>query len=203
MITAAGSQVAVVAFDGRALADPPRIRSAADRLARLQEDGHHVVSVLSAMGGTTDELLELARAVSPTPLPRELDLLVTTGARISCALTAMALIDVGRRAVSLTGSQAGIVTDGEHGAATIVEVRPHRIERELLTGAIVLVANHQGVSTSSEVTALGHADATAAAVAIASALGASRCELVAGSPDAPGVALDSSTPPGLRLQHAV
>ncbi len=204
MITTAGSQVAVVAFDSPALADPPRVRAVAERLAGLQEDGHHVVSVLSAMGGATEELFALARAVSPAPLPRELDLLVTTGARISCALTAMALVDLGRRAVSLTGSQAGVVTDCEHGGgASIVQVRPHRIERELLTGAIVLVANHQGVSTASEVTALGHADPSATAVAITSALGASHCELVVGSPDAPAIALDVADTRALRLQQVV
>jgi aspartate kinase len=202
-VSTATAPVVVIAFDGRALADPRRIRTAAARLASAQEDGNHVVAVLSAMGDATDELLRLAHDVSPAPLPRELDLLVTTGARISCALTAMALIDLGRRAVSLTGSQAGIVTDEAHGSATILEVRPHRIERELLVGAIVLVANHQGVSTASEVTALEQANAGATATAIAAALGAGRCELVAGDPSVEGIDLGSSPVDPLRLQHAM
>jgi len=202
-MSAAPAPIGVIAFDGRALADPVRIRAAAGRLATAQEDGHHVVAVLSAMGDATEELLRLAHDVSPSPLPRELDLLVTTGARISCALTAMALIDLGRRAVSLTGSQAGIVTDGEHGSATILEVRPHRIERELLVGAIVLVANHQGVSTRAEVTALEQANAGATAVALASALGAHRCELVAGDPTGAGIDLVGVHAGSLPLQHAM
>jgi aspartate kinase len=197
------SKVAVIAFDASALADPGRVRITAERLAATQDDGHQVVAVLSAMGGATEELLSLARDVSPRPLPRELDLLVTTGARISCALTAMALIDLGRRAVSLTGSQAGVVTDGAHGAATIVDVRPHRIERELLVGAIVLVAGHQGVSGASEVTALRPSDASATAIALGATLGAVRCELVAGDPRAPAVPLSTADAGALRLQHAV
>ena len=202
-MSAGSAPIAVIAFDGRALADPVRIRAAAGRLAATQEDGHHVVAVLSAMGDATGELLRLAHDVSPAPLPRELDLLVTPGARISCALTAMALIDLGRRAVSLTGSQAGVVTDGAHGSATILEVRPHRIERELLVGAIVLVANHQGVSTAAEVTALEQADAGATAIALASALGAARCELVAGDPTGVAIDLVGTRADALPLQHAM
>ncbi|MDH4176466.1 MAG: hypothetical protein OEW31_00550 [Thermoleophilia bacterium] len=202
-MSSAAADVAVLAFDGPALADPTRIRAVARRLADLHEGGEAVVAVLPAMGEATGELLRLAHAVSPEPLPRELDLLVTTGARISCALTAMALIDLGRRAVSLTGSQAGIVTDGEHGAARIVEVRPHRVERELLTGAIVLVAGHQGVSLAAEVTSLALDAPGATAAALAGALGASRCELVAGEPRAEAIPLAPADAGALRLQHAV
>jgi aspartate kinase len=203
VITAAGSRLAVIALDAEALADAARTRTCAERLAATQEDGHQVVAVLAAMRGATEELTRLAHDVSPRPLPRELDLLVTTAARISCALMAMALIDLGRRAVSLTGSQAGIVTDGEHGSATILDVRPHRIERELLVGAIVLVAGHQGVSTTAEVTALRSSDASATAIALAAALGAARCELVAGDPHAVAVPLAVAGDGARRLQQAV
>jgi aspartate kinase len=170
--------VAVTAFDGGALGTPERVREAARRLALAHDEPVAVVGVLSAMGGTTDDLLRLAATVSPTPHPRELDMLVSTGERISCALCAMALLDLGKRAVSLTGSQAGIVTDATHGAATIVDVRPERIRSELAAGAIVLVAGFQGVSPGFEVTTLGPGGTRATAVALAAALGAGRCEVV-------------------------
>ena len=174
----------VKAFEGPALSTPERIRAAARLLAVAHDEPAAVVGVLSAMGGATDDLLELARLVSETPDPRELDMLVSTGERIACALCAMALLDLGKRAVSLTGSQAGIVTDAAHGGATIVDVRPGRIHSELNAGAIVLVAGFQGVSAGSEVTTLGPGGTRASAIALAQALGASRCELVAADPAA-------------------
>lgn len=162
----------VLSIDGSAVASADGTRAVARQLAELQDTGRGVVAVLPAMGEAADDLVALAHAVSPSPHPRELDMLVTTGARIACALCAMALIDEGRDAVSLTGSQAGIVTDTRHGAATIVDVQPARILDELATGAIVLVAALQGVSTEAEVTTLAGGRVEAAAAAIAAALGA-------------------------------
>src|SRR5207253_10005078 len=130
----------------------------------------------SAMGHTTDELLDLARQISDTPDPRELDMLVSVGERISCALCAMAIHDLGHEAISLTGSQAGIVTDTVHGKAKIVEVRARRQHDELEADRIVLVAGFQGVSTELEVTTLGRGGSDATAVALASALGGA-CEI--------------------------
>ncbi len=189
----------VTAFGGAALSSPQRIRQAALRLATTHDAPASVVGVLSAMAGTTDDLLELAARVSPAPEPRELDMLVSTGERITCALCAMALLDLGKRAVSLTGSQAGIVTDGAHGAAAIVDVRPARIRAELAEGAIVLVAGFQGVSTGAEVTTLG-GGTRATAVALARALGASRCELV-DDPEGPGSALPLAKTDALPLER--
>ncbi len=144
----------------------------------MRDAGHRVVGVLSAMGDSTDELLALAREISPDPQERELDMLVSVGERISCALAAMALIDLGYDAVSLTGSQAGIVTDTRHGRAKIVEVRARRIHEALDRGAIVLVAGFQGVSTDAEVTTLGRGGSDTTAVALAAALGAEVCEIL-------------------------
>jgi aspartate kinase len=178
-----GFPLFVMAFESPALSTPDRIRAAARRLAAAHDEPGAVVGVLSAMGGTTDDLLELAGMVSDTPDLRELDMLVSTGERISCALCAMALLDLGKRAVSLTGSQAGIVTDAVHGAATIVDVRPDRVRSELAAGVVVLVAGFQGVSVGSEVTTLGPGGTRVSAIALATALGALRCELVADDPD--------------------
>ncbi len=129
------------------------------------------------MGKTTDDLLALARQVSDHPQPREQDMLVSVGERISCALAAMAIHDLGHEAISLTGSQAGIVTDTVHGKAKIVEVRARRIHEALDAGKIVLVAGFQGVSTASEVTTLGRGGSDTTAVALAAALGADHCEI--------------------------
>ena len=129
------------------------------------------------MGKTTDELVSLAHAVSPAPDPRELDMLLSAGERISCALAAMAIVDLGHRAISLTGSQAGIVTDTEHTRAKILEIRGERIRAALDEGAIVLVAGFQGVSTALEVTTLGRGGSDTTAVALAAALDADACEI--------------------------
>jgi aspartate kinase len=167
----------VMKFGGSSVADTQRIAAVARRLAMAREQGLRVVGVLSAMGDSTDELLALARDVSPRPPERELDMLVSVGERVSCALAAMALIERGHDAVSLTGSQAGIVTDTAHGKAKIVEVRARRIHDALERGAIVLVAGFQGVSTDDEVTTLGRGGSDTTAVALASALGADACEI--------------------------
>ena len=130
------------------------------------------------MGDTTDELLDLAREVSERPDPRELDMLISVGERISCALAAMAIVDLGHEAISLTGSQAGIVTDTVHGKAKIVEVRAKRIHDALDAGRIVLVAGFQGVSSESlDITTLGRGGTDLTAVALAAALGADTCEI--------------------------
>ncbi len=163
--------IVVLSVGGEALVEPESVRAVARHLAMEQDAGRRVVSVLHASPDTREELLELAHAVSPLPDPRELDMLVTTGARISCALCAIALIDQGRRAVSLTGSQAGIITDTRHGGATVVDVRSARVRSALDDGAIVLVAGSQGVSTELEVTALPESAMDTTAAALAAALG--------------------------------
>lgn len=167
----------VMKFGGTSVADPQKLRSVAGRLVSARENGSRVVAVLSAMGKTTDELLDLARQVSETPDPRELDMLVSVGERISCALCAMAIHDLGHEAISLTGSQAGIVTDSVHGKAKIVDVRARRIHEALDCGEIVLVAGFQGVSSEQEVTTLGRGGSDTTAVALAAALGADVCEV--------------------------
>ena len=167
----------VMKFGGTSVGDPEKLKRVAGRLVAAREAGNRVVGVLSAMGRTTDELLDLAHQISPQPHPRELDMLVSVGERISCALAAMAIHDLGQEAISLTGSQAGIVTDTVHGKAKIVEVRARRIHEALDEGTIVLVAGFQGVSTAFEVTTLGRGGSDTTAVALAAALGADYCEI--------------------------
>jgi aspartate kinase len=164
-------------FGGTSVAGPERLKAVAQRLVAAHEQGHDVVGVLSAMGQTTDELISLAHEVSPQPHVREMDMLLSVGERISCALAAMAINDLGHDAISLTGSQAGIVTDVAHGRAKILEVRASRIKEALARKAIVLVAGFQGVSTQFEVTTLGRGGSDATAVALAAALEADVCEI--------------------------
>jgi aspartate kinase len=175
--TRAGTGIVVMKFGGTSVADPEKIRRVAARLVATKRAGARVVAVVSAMGYHTDELLDLARQVSPAPKPRELDMLISVGERISCALVAMAISDLGTDAVSLTGSQAGIVTDTRHGKAKIVEVKAHRIHAALDDDRIVLVAGFQGVSTDYDVTTLGRGGSDTTAVALAAALGADACEI--------------------------
>ena len=167
----------VMKFGGTSVADPDKLKSVARRLVAAREAGTRVVAVLSAMGRTTDELLDLAQQISGRPDPRELDMLVSVGERISCALCAMAIHDLGHEAISLTGSQAGIVTDTVHGKAKIVDVRARRIHEALDRDEIVLVAGFQGVSSEHEVTTLGRGGSDTTAVALAAALGADVCEI--------------------------
>jgi aspartate kinase len=167
----------VMKFGGSSVADPEKLKSVARRLVAAREAGTRVVAVLSAMGRTTDELLDLAQQISTRPDPRELDMLVSVGERISCALCAMAIHDLGHEAISLTGSQAGIVTDTVHGKAKIVDVRARRIHEALDRDEIVLVAGFQGVSSEHEVTTLGRGGSDTTAVALAAALGADVCEI--------------------------
>ena len=167
----------VMKFGGTSVSDPEKIKEVARRLVAAREAGYRVVGVLSAMGHTTDELLDLAAQVSDHPHPRELDMLISVGERISNSLCAMAIHDLGHEAISLTGSQAGIVTDTTHGKAKIVDVRAHRIHEALDQDRIVLVAGFQGVSTDQDVTTLGRGGSDTTAVALAAALGAEHCEI--------------------------
>jgi aspartate kinase len=182
-------QTVVMKFGGTSVADGDRIRRAAMRIVKAKEDGSRVVAVLSARGKTTDELIALAYEVSERPHPREMDMMLSTGERISCALASMVINDLGHEAESLTGSQAGIVTDASHTKARILDVRTERIERLLDAGKIVLVAGFQGTSASlrsddggeyeihGNVTTLGRGGSDTTAVAIAAALGADVCEI--------------------------
>ena len=174
----------VMKFGGSSVADPEKIRHVAQRFVDAKRRGLKVVGTVSAMGKTTDELLALASDVSPTPNPRELDMLLSTGERIACALVAMAIDDLGEEAVSYTGSQAGILTDSAHTKAKIREIRGDRIRASLEQGKIVLVAGFQGFSRDTmEITTLGRGGTDATAVALAAALGAA-CEIYS---DVPGV----------------
>jgi aspartate kinase len=167
----------VMKFGGTSVADAERIKRAAVRIVAQRESGKRVVAVLSARGKTTDELIAMAEEVSPLPDPRELDMVLSTGERISCALCAMAINDLGYRAISLTGSQAGIVTDTSHTKARIIDVRADRIRQALNDDLIVLVAGFQGVSTTSDVTTLGRGGSDTTAVAVAAAVEAEACEI--------------------------
>jgi aspartate kinase len=164
-------------FGGTSVATAERLKRAAGRIVAQKESGKQVVAVLSARGATTDELVAMASEVSPHPDPREMDMLLSTGERISCALCAMAIHDLGQRAISLTGSQAGIVTDTSHTKARILDVRADRIRDGLAAGAIVLVAGFQGVSVSRDVTTLGRGGSDTTAVALAAAVQADVCEI--------------------------
>jgi aspartate kinase len=172
-----GRNLVVKKFGGSSVADTDKIKDGARRLVSAREEGQRVVGVLSAMGDTTDELVRLAKEISPQPHPREYDMLISVGERISNALCAMAVHDLGHEAISLTGSQAGIVTDTVHGKAKIAEVRATRINEALDAGKIVLVAGFQGVSADShDVTTLGRGGSDLTAVALAAALGGA-CEI--------------------------
>jgi aspartate kinase len=165
-------------FGGTSVAGAEQIKRAAGRIVAARERGKRVVAVLSARGKTTDELVAQAQEISARPVAREMDMLLSTGERISCALCAMAIHDMGHEAISLTGSQAGIVTDSSHTKARIIDVRADRIRQALAQDRIVLVAGFQGVSTESrDVTTLGRGGSDTTAVALAAALGAEVCEI--------------------------
>jgi aspartate kinase len=172
------SDIVVMKFGGTSVAGADEIKKAARRIVAAREGGSRVVAVLSARGKTTDELVAQAFEISERPDSREMDMLLSTGERISCALCAMAIHDLGHQAISLTGSQAGIVTDSSHTKARIIDVRANRIRETLDADRIVLVAGFQGVSTDSrDVTTLGRGGSDTTAVALAAALGASVCEI--------------------------
>jgi aspartate kinase len=191
----------VMKFGGTSVGDPQKLKDVAARIVAAHGEGTRVVAVLSAMGDTTDELVRLAYEISSRPEPRELDMLISVGERISCALAAMAIHDLGDEAISLTGSQAGIVTDTVHGKAKIVDVRARRIHEALDQDKVVLVAGFQGVSTDFDITTLGRGGSDTTAVALAAALAASHCEIYT---DVAGVfSADPRIVPKARKLHAV
>ena len=164
-------------YGGTSVAGPERIRGVAERIVTTAESGRQVCVVVSAMGDTTNELLELAAQLSTSPHPRERDMLLTAGEQISVALLAMTINELGREAVSFTGLQAGIVTDTAHGKARIVAMRSDRVRDALEAGRIAIVAGFQGVSTTLDVTTLGRGGSDTTAVALAAALAAEVCEI--------------------------
>ncbi len=165
-------------YGGSSLAQPEQIQNAAARIVNLYKQGYSLLIIVSAMGKTTDQLVELAYKVSPTPNRRELDMLLTTGERISMALMSMALNDAGCSAISFTGSQAGVFTDESHSNARIVDIKPIRVDAEIAKGRIVVLAGFQGVSPKSkEVTTLGRGGTDTTAVAMAAYFRAERCEI--------------------------
>jgi len=178
-VAAAGAvnNLVVQKFGGSSVADPARIKHVAERIAATVAGGASVCVVVSAMGRTTDELIELAAQVSRDPHPRELDMLLTAGEQTSIALLSMALIDRGLPAMSFTGPQAGIVTDSSHGKARIVELRVERVRAALDRGEVAIVAGFQGISSGRDITTLGRGGSDTTAVALAAALEANACEI--------------------------
>lgn len=170
-------RIVVQKYGGSSLATPESIKAVAKKVVSQRRQGYEVAVVVSAMGDTTNNLIELARATSVDPCRRELDVLLTAGERISMALLSMAIVDAGEDAVSLTGPQAGLVTTNAHNRARIIEVRPDRVEAELARGRVAVVAGFQGLAFNGEVTTLGRGGSDTSAVALASALGAKRCEI--------------------------
>src|SRR3954465_4373867 len=171
--------IIVQKYGGACLETPEKIRAVAGALAQLHGRGYRIVAVVSAMGKTTDELVRMAYQVSPHPNRRELDMLLTTGERISMSLMSMALADLGVPAISFTGSQAGVMTDDSHSSARILDVRPIRVREELDSGRVVVLAGFQGVNPATkEITTLGRGGSDTTAVAMAAALNATCCEIV-------------------------
>jgi aspartate kinase len=169
--------IVVQKYGGSSVADVAKLKQVADRVMRTRHEGHDVVVVVSAMGDTTDELLDLAKQVSANPDRRELDMLLTAGERIAMALLSIAIRELGGDAVSFTGSQSGIITNDRHADARIIEVRPIRVQDELSRGKIVVIAGYQGMSYRRDVTTLGRGGSDTTAVAMAAALGAEYCEI--------------------------
>jgi aspartate kinase len=170
--------IVVQKYGGSSVADATGIKRVAQRIVNTKRAGHDVVVVVSAMGDTTDELRDLAEQVTPLPPPRELDMLLTAGERISMALLAMAIAQLGHKAQSFTGSQAGVITDSAHGRAKIIDITPGRIVNAIEAGAIAIVAGFQGVSQDTkDITTLGRGASDTTAVALAAALGAEVCEI--------------------------
>ncbi len=194
---AADAGILVRKYGGSSLATVDRLKEVAADLRRARDRGHRLVVVVSAMGDTTDDLVALARQASADPPRRELDMLLSVGERITASLLAMALADAGCPAVSLTGSQCGIITDTSHSDARIIEVRGDRVREALARGQTVVVAGFQGVSLAREITTLGRGGSDTTAVALAAALGAVRCEILK---DVDGVmTADPSRVPDARL----
>jgi len=194
--------IVVQKYGGSSVADATGIKRVAQRIVATRKAGHDVVVVVSAMGDTTDELRDLAEQVTPLPPPRELDMLLTAGERISMALLAMAIAQLGHKAQSFTGSQAGVITDSAHGKAKIIDITPGRIENAINADAIAIVAGFQGVSQDTkDITTLGRGASDTTAVALAAALGADVCEIYS---DVDGVfTADPRIVPTARKLHRV
>ncbi len=193
--------IVVQKYGGSSVADIDKIRLVAKRIARTKAMGKKVVVAVSAMGKTTNALIEKAKAISPSPSRRELDMLLTCGEREAMSLLTMALIEEGLEAISFTGSQAGILTNDRHSGARIIEVRPFRIEDELDRGRVVIVAGFQGVSYKREITTLGRGGTDTTAVALAAALRAEYCEICS---DVDGVySADPRIVDAAQLLHAI
>jgi aspartate kinase len=194
--------IVVQKYGGSSVADATGIKRVAQRIVATRKAGHDVVVVVSAMGDTTDELRDLAEQVTPLPPPRELDMLLTAGERISMALLAMAIAQLGHKAQSFTGSQAGVITDSAHGKAKIIDITPGRIENAIHDDAIAIVAGFQGVSQDTkDITTLGRGASDTTAVALAAALGAEVCEIYS---DVDGVfTADPRIVPTARKLHRV
>jgi aspartate kinase len=194
--------IVVQKYGGSSVADATGIKRVAQRIVATRKAGHDVVVVVSAMGDTTDELRDLAEQVTPLPPPRELDMLLTAGERISMALLAMAIAQLGHKAQSFTGSQAGVITDSAHGKAKIIDITPGRIENAINADAIAIVAGFQGVSQDTkDITTLGRGASDTTAVALAAALGAEVCEIYS---DVDGVfTADPRIVPTARKLHRV
>jgi len=176
-VSALKEQPAVQKYGGSSLSTLEKVREVARKIVDVHDAGRPVVTVVSAMGNTTSQLVAKAREISSAPSRREMDMLLSSGERVSMALLTMAIQSLGRPAISLTGPQSGIVTDEAHADATIVDVRPDRIRAELAAGRIVIVAGYQGATPSGEITTLGRGGSDTTAVALAGALGASCCEI--------------------------
>lgn len=174
---AAKGPLVIQKYGGTSVGSPERIQSVAKRIQHTRNQGYQLVIVVSAMGSTTDDLIALAHQVSPTPLPREMDMLLTAGERISMALLSMALADLKVPAVSFTGSQSGIITEGTHQNGKIKKILGDRVRAELAAGKVVIVAGFQGVSENKEITTLGRGGSDTTAVALAATLGAESCEI--------------------------
>ena len=164
-------------YGGTSVGNPERILNVARRVIATQDEGHQVVVVVSAMSGVTDSLIKLARDVSPTPSEREMDVLLSTGEQTTIALTAMAIHGLGKKAVSLTGAQAGIITDGVHTRAKIANITPKQIHKHLDDGCVVIVAGFQGETTDGRITTLGRGGSDLTAIAIAAAIKADVCQI--------------------------
>lgn len=169
--------IIVQKYGGSSVADIEKLKKIAHIISSVKQQGHDIVTVVSAMGKTTNQLIEMANSLSPNPERRELDMLLSTGERITMALLCIALNDLGIRAISLTGSQAGIITNDRYNDASVIEVRPFRVQDELAKGQVVVIGGFQGVSYKRDITTLGRGGSDTSAVALAAALNAERCEI--------------------------
>lgn len=169
--------VIVQKYGGSSVADADKIKKIASLISAVKRNGNDVVAVVSAMGKTTNQLLEMAKSLSPDPEKRELDMLLSTGERITMALLCIALNDLGIKAISLTGSQSGIITNDRYNDARVIEVRPFRVQDELAKGQVVVIGGFQGVSYKRDITTLGRGGSDTSAIALAAALNAERCEI--------------------------